>query len=180
MPDPGNANRRLVFNSPIEGIAEQGIHFLPAHHAGCSQKSAEEGRIVREYFKKLLGQRFVDTAGSSRQLMVNDILVVSPYNVQVNHLKAILPEGARVGTVDKFQGQEAPIVLVSMATSDADCLPRDIEFHFSANRLNVAVSRAQCLAVVVASPKLLETPCGTVEELRLVNKFCQLVEYASA
>ena len=66
-----------------------------------------------------------------------------------------------------------------MATSDAECLPRDIEFLFSANRLNVALSRAQCLAVVVASPKLLETPCRTIDQLRLVNKFCQLVEFAA-
>ena len=107
------------------------------------------------------------------------ILVVSPYNVQVNHLASVLPEGARVGTVDKFQGQEAPIVLVSMATSDAECLPRDIEFLFSANRLNVALSRAQCLAVVFANPKLLETPCRTIDQLRLVNKFCHLVEFAT-
>src|SRR5205823_13029468 len=97
----------------------------------------------------------------------------------VNHLRSILPEKARVGTVDKFQGQEAPAVLVSMATSGADEMPRDVEFLFSANRLNVAVSRAQCLAVVVASPALLAVPCRTVEQLRLVNKFCQLVEYAA-
>jgi uncharacterized protein len=108
-----------------------------------------------------------------------DILVVSPYNVQVNHLKSVLPDGAQVGTVDKFQGQEAPVVLVSMATSGAEDMPRNIEFLFSANRLNVAVSRAQCLAAVVASPRLLETPCRSIEQLRLVNKFCQLVAYAA-
>jgi uncharacterized protein len=81
--------------------------------------------------------------------------------------------------VDKFQGQEAPVVLVSMATSGAEDMPRNIEFLFSANRLNVALSRAQCLAAVVASPRLLETPCRTIEQLRLVNKFCQLAAYAA-
>ena len=177
--DPGNAARHLTFKSPIEGITPQGIHFLPVSHAGCSQKSEEEGKTIKEYFQKLVGQRFVDKDGSTRTMTTDDILVVSPYNVQVNHLKSILPVGARVGTVDKFQGQEAPVVLISMATSDAECLPRDIEFLFSANRLNVALSRAQCLAIVVASPKLLETPCRSIDQLRLVNKFCQLVEFAA-
>lgn len=179
LPDPGNADRRLIFKSPIEGITPNGIHFLPVSHTGCSQKSEEEGREIKKYYQKLVGQRFVDKDGTARAMTANDILVVSPYNVQVNHLKSVLPAGARVGTVDKFQGQEAPVVLVSMATSDAECLPRNIEFLFSANRLNVALSRAQCLAVVVASPRLLEVPCKTMEQLRLVNKFCRLVEYAT-
>lgn len=178
-PDPGNVRRHLIFESPIEGITPQGIHFLPVNHSGCSQKSEEEGKTIKEYYEKLVGQRFVDKDGSTRVMTTHDILVVSPYNVQVNHLKSVLPAGARVGTVDKFQGQEAPIVLVSMATSDAECLPRNIEFLFSGNRLNVALSRAQCLAVVAASPKLLETPCRTIDQLKLVNKFCQLVEYAA-
>jgi uncharacterized protein len=176
--DPENARRRIIFESPIDGITPLGIHFLPVLHTGCSQKSEEEGLKIKEYFRKLVGQQFVDKDGSARLMTTDDILVVSPYNVQVNHLKTILPAGARVGTVDKFQGQEAPVVLVSMTTSDAECLPREIEFLFSANRLNVALSRAQCLAVVVASPKLLETPCRTINQLRLVNKLCQIVEYA--
>ena len=92
----------------------------------------------------------------------------------MNYLKSILPAGARVGTVDKFQGQEAEVVLVSMATSGADELPRDIEFLFSRNRLNVAVSRARSLAVILASPGLLEIPCETAEQLSLVNTLCHL------
>jgi uncharacterized protein len=99
--------------------------------------------------------------------------------VQVNYLRSILPAGAKVGTVDKFQGQEAPVVIVSMATSGAEELPRDVEFLFSANRLNVAISRAQCLALVVASPELLATPCNTIGQLRLVNNFCRLAEYST-
>ena len=168
--DPENAGRRLIFQSPIEGITPQGIHFLPVSHAGCSQKSEEEGRTIKEYFQKLVGQNFVDKDGLTRVITTSDVLVVSPYNVQVNHLKSVLPAGARVGTVDKFQGQKAPVVLVSMATSDSECLPREIEFLFSANRLNVALSRAQCLAVVVASPKLLETPCRTIDQSNETGK----------
>ena len=104
---------------------------------------------------------------------MENILVVAPYNVQVNYLKSILPDGARVGTVDKFQGQEAEVVLISMTTSSAEDLPRNIEFLYSKNRLNVAISRARCLAVVVANPRLLEIPCQTVEQMQLVNTLCR-------
>jgi len=108
------------------------------------------------------------------KIEIDDILVVSPYNMQVGLLADRLPTGARVGTVDKFQGQEASVVLVSMATSSAEEMPRNIEFLFSRNRLNVAVSRARCVAVVVASPALLEVPCTTIEQMRLVDTFCRL------
>src|ERR1700730_11143165 len=98
--------------------------------------------------------------------------------MQVNLLRTCLPDGARVGTVDKFQGQEAAAVLISMATSSGDDLPRRIEFLYSRNRLNVAISRAQCLAVIVTSPKLLEISCSTIEQLRLVNALCWAKTYA--
>ncbi|MFC6637390.1 hypothetical protein GV827_17515 [Sulfitobacter sp. JBTF-M27] len=90
----------------------------------------------------------------------------------MNYLRSILQDNAKVGTVDKFQRQEAPIVLISMVISSAEDLTRNIEFLFSKNRLNVAVSRAQFLAVVIANPKLLEIPCSTVEQMKLVNTFC--------
>ena len=107
------------------------------------------------------------------------VAVVTPYNAQVNLLKSLLPADARIGTVDKFQGQEAPVCLVSMATSSGEELPRDIEFLFSVNRLNVAVSRAQALSIVFASPRLLDVPCRTVEQMRLVNALCAVADYAS-
>jgi uncharacterized protein len=175
QPHPITATRRLIFSGDL-ALPPAGIHFMPVRHAGCSQRSEEEGQAIRTYYRKMLDQQFEAAGGVRRAMTVNDILVVSPYNVQVNYLRSVLPEGARVGTVDKFQGQEAPVVFLSMASSSAADMPRDIGFLFSANRLNVAVSRAQCLAVVVASPELLATPCGTVEDLRLVNKFCQLAE----
>ena len=98
--------------------------------------------------------------------------------MQVNLLRSRLPEGARVGTVDKFQGQEAAVVLISMATSSGDDLPRQIEFLYSRNRLNVAISRAQCLAVFVASPRLLDTQCWTIDQMRLVNTLCWTKNFA--
>jgi superfamily I DNA and/or RNA helicase len=84
----------------------------------------------------------------------------------------------RVGTVDKFQGQQATVVFFSMASSSGEDVPRGLDFLFSRNRLNVAVSRARCLAYVVASPRLLDTECRTVEQMRLVNALCRFVEAA--
>ncbi len=113
-----------------------------------------------------------------KRITSENILVVAPYNVQVNYLKSILPEDARVGTVDKFQGQEAEVVLVSMTTSSAEDLPRNLEFLYSKNRLNVAISRSRTLAIVIANPNLLEISCSNLEQMRLVNTLCWVKEYA--
>ena len=111
--------------------------------------------------------------------MVNqqDIIVLSPYNVQVNVLRDRLPTQAQVGTVDQFQGQEAAIVLISMVTSSFEELSRNIEFLYSPNRLNVALSRAQCFVRIVMNPQLLSVPCKTTTQIKLLNNFCSLVEY---
>jgi hypothetical protein len=98
--------------------------------------------------------------------------------MQVNLLRSRLPEGAQVGTVDRFQGQEAAVVVISMATSSGDDLRRQIEFLYSRNRLNVALSRARYLAVIVASPRLLETSCSRIEQMRLVNALCWAKNFA--
>jgi superfamily I DNA and/or RNA helicase len=107
-----------------------------------------------------------------------DIIVVAPYNAQVNALRHDLPSGIRVGTVDKFQGQEAPICLVSMAASSAEETVRGMEFLLSLNRINVAVSRAKGLALVFGSPRLREAKCRTVEQMKLVNTLCALPSFA--
>jgi superfamily I DNA and/or RNA helicase len=107
-----------------------------------------------------------------------DIMVVTPYNAQVRTLRAELPEGVRIGTVDRFQGQEAPIVFFSMASSSGEDAPRDAGFLFSRNRLNVAISRAQSLAYLVCSPRLLDARATNVEDMRLVNSLCRLAEVA--
>ena len=144
---------------------EEGLRFIPVEHSGNRQSSPEEAEVVR---------REVERLGAE------NVLVVTPYNAQVRCLSAVLPPGTRVGTVDKFQGQEAPAVIFSMATSSGDDLVRNIGFLFSRNRLNVAISRAQAVAVLVASPKLLEVRCRTIEDMRLVNALCRFVELASA
>ena len=175
--DESNKKRCLVFDKPIENISEAGIHVVTANHQGCSQKSEEEGVIIKKYYTELQRQKIQDK-DKIRNLEQDDILVVTPYNVQVNYLRSILPPGARVGTVDKFQGQEAAIVLVSMVTSSEEDLPRNIEFLYSKNRLNVALSRAKCLAVVVVNRGLLDIPCRTIEQMKLVNSFCWLNDFA--
>jgi uncharacterized protein len=179
MAEAGNERQGLILDPDADPcLVPTGLRFISIEHEGCSQKSEPEAEQVRQLFQSLLDQRWVNREGRVRRIGIDDILVVSPYNMQVNLLRSRLPEGARVGTVDKFQGQEAAGVLISMATSSGDDLPRQIEFLFSRNRLNVAISRARCLAVIVASPKLLETSCRTIEQLRLVNAFCWAKNFA--
>jgi hypothetical protein len=179
MPEAGNERQCLVLAPNADpALTPTGLRFICIEHEGCSQKSEPEADRVPQLYRSLLGQRWTDRAGRTRPIGVDDILVVSPYNMQVNLLRSRLPEGARVGTVDRFQGQEAAVVLISMATSSGDDLRRQIEFLYSRNRLNVAISRARCLAVIVASPRLLETTCSTIEQTRLVNALCWAKNFA--
>ncbi|HEU5189353.1 MAG TPA: TM0106 family RecB-like putative nuclease [Methylomirabilota bacterium] len=156
-----------------------GIRFLPVEHEGNRSSSDEEVARVAAAIAAMRAGTFTDAAGATRPLRLEDFMVVAPYNAQVLRLRAGLPAGVRVGTVDKFQGQEAPVVFFSMATSTGEDVPRSLAFLFSRNRLNVAISRAQCLAVLVCSPRLLEARCQSLEEMQLVNALCRLVEYAS-
>ena len=156
-----------------------GIRFAPVDHDGNRSSSDEEVAQVAPMIAAMRGGTFTDADGTTRPLREDDFMVVAPYNAQVLRLRAGLPPGVRVGTVDKFQGQEAPVVFFSMATSSGEDVPRSLSFLFSRNRLNVAVSRAQCLAVLVCSPRLLEARCQSIEEMQLVNALCRLVEYAA-
>ncbi|HEX4995273.1 MAG TPA: TM0106 family RecB-like putative nuclease [Methylomirabilota bacterium] len=155
-----------------------GIRFAPVDHDGNRSSSDEEVARVAALIAGMRGGTFTDADGTTRPLRDDDFMVVAPYNAQVLRLRTGLPGGVRVGTVDKFQGQEAPIVFFSMATSSGEDVPRSLSFLFSRNRLNVAISRAQCLAVLVCSPRLLEARCQSIEEMQLVNALCRLVEYA--
>jgi uncharacterized protein len=156
-----------------------GVRFLPVEHVGHRTAAPEEAAAVRAEIERLLGTPYADEDGE-RALRYEDFIVVAPYNSHVRCLREALPEAVRVGTVDKFQGQEATIVYFAMASSSGDDVSRGLDFLFSRNRLNVAVSRARCLAYVVASPRLLETSCRTVEQMRLVNALCRFVELAEA
>jgi superfamily I DNA and/or RNA helicase len=179
MAEVANERQRLVLNPDADPLLKPtGLRFISIEHEGCSQKSGQEADRIWQLYQSLLGQRWTDREGIVHPIGVEDILVVSPYNMQVNLLRSHLPEGALVGTVDKFQGQEAAVVLISMATSSGDDLRRQIEFLYSRNRLNVAISRARCLAVIVASPLLLEASCSTIHQLRLVNALCWAKNFA--
>jgi uncharacterized protein len=163
------------------GLTGTGLRYLPVEHEANQRSSAEEADVIAEAVAEMLdGGRFTDQENATHALELDDILIVTPYNAQVRCLRERLPDGARIGTVDKFQGQEAPVVFFSMATSSGSEIPRNVEFLFSRNRLNVAISRAQCLAVLVASPELLHIRCRNVGQLRMVNALCRLVEVAES
>jgi predicted RecB family nuclease len=157
-----------------------GLRFIPIEHTGNSQQSPEEARAIADAVRDLLdGGTFTDHEGHVRRLTPADILVVAPYNMQVRCLKETLPAGVEAGTVDKFQGREAPVVFFSMASSTADDVRRGLEFLFSRNRFNVAISRAKAMAVLVCSPRLLDARCHTLDQMRLVNNVCAFVERAA-
>ena len=174
---PELGRQTVVGPGPLAGY---GLRFIPVAHAGNTNASAEEADCVGALIRELLDARaaWVDSQGVQKRLSLDDVLVVAPYNAHVAVLRATLPAGARVGTVDKFQGQEAPIVIYSMATSTADEAPRGMEFLYSLHRLNVATSRARCVAGIVASPVLLTPDCQTREQMRLANPFCRFLELA--
>jgi uncharacterized protein len=154
------------------------VRWRPVSHTGNRTCSAEEVAEVVTGVGALLGRPWTNRHGERQPIGLDDILVVSPYNAQVARLAAALPPGARVGTVDRFQGQEAAVVIFSLATSSTEDLPRSVEFLYSLNRLNVAVSRARALVVLVCCPDLLRVRCRTPREMRLANALCRLAELA--
>ncbi|MGY1833171.1 TM0106 family RecB-like putative nuclease [Geodermatophilus sp. SYSU D01180] len=153
------------------------VRFV-AHTVPASASSTEEAAEVAAVWRSLQGVGWVDAEGAERPIGPNDVLVVAPYNNQVALIRSLLPDGARVGTVDRFQGQEAPVVVYSTTSTSADEAPRGVSFLYDLNRLNVAVSRAKALAVVVMSPLLLDAQVRTPEQLRQVNAMCRLAEMA--
>jgi uncharacterized protein len=147
---------------------------------------------VDVYFQ-MIGRSFTDKTGLTRAITSEDLFVIAPYNHQTHKLRHGLlahPNSThygvteelvkrRVGTVDKAQGDEAPIVIVSYTSSSAEDVPRGMEFHYSKNRFNVAISRAKALAIVVANPRLLDVTCKTIEQVKLANMLCRYAEIAN-
>jgi predicted RecB family nuclease len=168
------------FEAP-RGQTGTGMRWIPVEHEANTRRSPEEAKVVAQLVADLLdGGTYTKSDKSTVPLTADQIMVVTPYNAQVRELREALPDEVEVGTVDKFQGQEAAVVLFSMATSSGEEIPRNLEFLFSRNRLNVAVSRARCLAAVVVSPKLLHVRCRTADQMRLVNALCRLAEVSEA
>jgi uncharacterized protein len=174
------STRLRVINVPRHAKylrVEAGLYFVPVVHDGNTQSSAEEAEMIRALAHELLGREKTDTTGAViGTIEWEDILFVAPYNVQVNLLQQVLGEQAKVGSVDRFQGQEAPVVFVSMCASTVDDATRGMAFLFHKNRLNVAISRAQSLAIVVGNPALARTDVKTLEQMTQVNLFARLCE----
>jgi uncharacterized protein len=122
--------------------------------------------------------RWCDQEGIRKPLARDEILIVAPYNLQVVALEERL-RGLRIGTVDRFQGQQAPVVIYSMASSSPEVAPRGMEFLYCASRLNVATSRAQTACILVANPRLFEPKCRTPRQMQLANAFCRFLEMAT-
>jgi uncharacterized protein len=174
---PENEQQRLNTYGALDGT---GLRFVPVKHTGNTSDSAEEVGVIARLIDELLtrGTTWTNKKGETVPLEIKDILVIAPYNTQVALLAKHLPK-ARIGTVDKFQGQQAPIVFYSMATSIPEDAPRGMEFLYSGNRLNVATSRAQCVTVLVANPSLFDVQCKTPRQMELANSFCRYLEMAS-
>jgi uncharacterized protein len=155
-----------------------GLLFLPVEHVGnqnsCQEEIEEITKLVSQIVE--IPHYWTDKKGIRKRIHANDILVVAPFNAQVQALRQSVPNGISVGTVDKFQGQEAPVVIYSMTCSSAADAPRGMAFLYSPNRMNVASSRAKCLSIIVASPKLLEPACDSPIHIRLVKGLCRFTE----
>lgn len=173
----GCEKQAIVSSGSLSGA---GLRYIPVNHTGNSSSSSEEAEVVKQLVDEILnsGSTWIDRDGAERKVTLDDILIIAPYNAQVFEIKKKLPD-ARVGTVDKFQGQEAPIAIFSMATSSHGDAPRGMEFLYSPNRANVAISRAKCLAVLVASPQVFEADCKTPRQMQLANSFCRYLELCS-
>jgi predicted RecB family nuclease len=161
-------------------VQGSGLRYLPVLHTGNQSSSPEEADGVRELVRDVLdlGTTWLDRHGVEHPVGLDDILIIAPYNAQVFEIQDRLP-GARVGTVDKFQGQEAPIVIYSLTTSTHADAPRGMSFLYSLNRLNVATSRARCLSILISSPALFEPECRTPEQMQMANAFCRYLEMAT-
>jgi uncharacterized protein len=170
--------QRMQSTDPVlDGV---GLRLVEVTTEGADNESSIEAEAVARIARSLVdgAATWIDQEGATRPLTWAEILIVAPYNAQVGAIKRLLPVEARVGTVDKFQGQEAPLSVYSLTTSSPELAPRGMDFLYSRHRLNVATSRARCVAVVVASPDLLRVRARTPEQMRLANALCRFVELA--
>jgi predicted RecB family nuclease len=172
-------DQRVIDGHPW--LSGAGLWFVPTNHTGCRNSSPQEVELIKKIVASLVapGVDWFRTTTTKRPMTLDDVLVVAPYNAQVSDLLTALPKGARVGTVDKFQGQEAPVVIYSLTTSTPEDAPRGMEFLYSLNRFNVATSRAQTAVIVVGNPRLFEPECKSPRQMQLANAFCAYLERAT-
>ncbi len=169
-------NQRLVTDSAFR---ESGLYFVPVSHEGNQSSAPEEAEAIAALVKNLLAttRAWINADGVTQKFTPKEILIVAPYNAQVGRLRRLIPD-VRIGTVDKFQGQEAPVVIYSMTSSSAEDAPRGMSFLYDPHRFNVAVSRARCISIVVATPALLRPECRTPHQMRMANVLCRYHEMA--
>jgi uncharacterized protein len=179
LADSSNDNQSVVVPENYKGVLDfsSGFQFIPVHHEGNTQASDEEVKVISALAQELLGRTYIDKKGQQKPVGWEDILFIAPYNHQVNKLKDALGQQAKIGSVDKFQGQEAPIVFFSLCTSDAAESARGIDFIFDKQRINVAMSRAQAMAIVVGNPALFSAPVGSLSHMRKINVLAHLVAH---
>ena len=180
QPAPANSVNQVLWNGPSQGLV-----FEPVIHSGNSTASEQEVNRIAELVEQLEGRPYRRAHllnGELRieqgQLSLSDILIIAPYNLQVNRLRRRLGDQIRIGTVDRFQGQEAPIAICSLTASDGDSAPRGIDFLLDPNRLNVAISRAQCLSIVVGSPELASGISNSIANVQRLNRLCAVMASA--
>ncbi|TAN24984.1 MAG: TM0106 family RecB-like putative nuclease [Actinomycetota bacterium] len=157
-------------------LPRHGLAYIPVEHQGNIYRSQEEVEAAKQVAEFLLQRSWIDKHGKRLEITPDQIMVVAPYNAQTNALRAALDGLASVGTVDKFQGREAPFVIVSLSASDGESSSRGVDFLFSTNRLNVAISRAKVMSIVLASPTLLETKPRTIDQLELLGAVAKVIK----
>lgn len=179
--DIDNDRQKISVPESYQGILNKpaGIIFVPVEHEGNTQSSDEEVLEIKKLANEMLGRIFTDKKLRQRPITWDDMIFLAPYNHQVNKLRKALGEKAKIGSVDKFQGQEAPIVFLSMCASNAVESPRGAGFLFNRHRLNVAISRAQCLVIILANPGLTQMQINSIEQMELLNTFCHLIQTAN-
>ena len=175
--DPVTETRSV--NLKLDPIKDEGLFYVPIEHSGCSQRSDEEADLIEKTYNRIIKKEF-KVGKKLGKISSKDIMVVAPYNAQANNIRERLKkknDDVRVGTIDLFQGQEAKVVLISMTTSDVESLPRHKDFFFSRNRLNVAISRAECVAIIIFNENLLLASASSIKEMKLMNSFCKLLKF---
>ena len=172
----GLENQKIIGETLFNG---SGLFYVPVEHEGNQNNSYEEVLIIDKIVSDLFENKtaWSDQKGDVHPLTMDNIKIVAPYNAHVAALQSKLKE-IQVGTVDKFQGQEAPIIIYSMASSSVEDAPRGMSFILNPSRLNVATSRARCICILVASPNLMGPVCRTPEQMRWANGLCRYVELA--
>jgi uncharacterized protein len=171
------SDRKLVSISDDTKQDLSGIYLRKIQHEGCTQSSNEEVEEIQKLIDTLKEHYALKIGETTRNIEDEDFIIIAPYNAQVKLLQSKLNDAIKVGTVDRFQGQEAPFAIYSMAASTAEDAPKGINFLLDKNRLNVAISRAQICSIVVCSKYLFNTKCNTIEQMKLLDIFASLENY---